>query len=87
MVSLAGRDIVCGSSLYVYYHGMNYSRQEQAVRAMYEAPTEELLAQWNVDYVAISSWERSSYQVNESFYAERYPIWYRSGEYTVYDVR
>ena len=87
VVSLAGRDIVCGSSLYVYYHGMNYSRQEQAVRAMYEAPTEELLAQWNVDYVAISSWERSSYQVNESFYAERYPIWYRSGEYTVYDVR
>ena len=31
VVSLAGRDIVCGSSLYVYYHGMDYAAQLQAV--------------------------------------------------------
>ncbi|MBQ8648296.1 MAG: hypothetical protein IJ484_09150 [Oscillospiraceae bacterium] len=87
VVSLAGRNIVCGSSLYVYYHGMNYSAQEQAVRQMYESPTEELLAQWGVDYVSISSWERGSYQVDEAFYVGRYPVWYQNSEYTVYDVR
>lgn len=86
MASLAGRQILCGSSLYVYFHGMNYARQEAAVRALYEAPTEQMLADWGVDYVYLSSYERASYAIDEDFYAARYPAIYRQGEYTIYRI-
>ena len=86
VVSLAGRDIVCGSSLYVYYHGMDYAAQLQAVKELYEAPSEALLAQWGIDYVMISGWERSDYTVDEAFYAQHYPVWYQNGSYTIYQI-
>lgn len=86
VVTLAGREILCGSSLYVYFHGMNYAAQEQAVRALYEQPEESLLAQWGIDYVMISPYERSDYAVNEAFYAQRYPVWYQNNEVTIYQI-
>ena len=86
VASLAGRDIVCGSTLYVYFHGMDYGRQAEAVRQMYETPSEALLAQWGVDYVYISGWERADYAVNEAFYAERYPVWFQQGDIVIYQI-
>lgn len=86
VVCLAGRSIVCGSSLYIYYHGMDYGVQEAAVRELYEAPSEAVLAQWGVGYVFISSYERANYAVDAAWYAARYPVWYRLGEYTIYRV-
>lgn len=40
VVSLAGRQIICGSGLYVRFHGMDYQQQDNAVRQLYEAPSE-----------------------------------------------
>ena len=87
VVSLAGRDILCGSSLYVYYHGMNYAEQEAAVRAIYEQPTSELLVQWGVDYVMISDWERSSYTVDLTYYDSHYPVFYENDSFVIYQIR
>ncbi len=84
--SLAGRDIVCGSSLYVHFHGMDYSRQDSAVRRMYENPSKELLDQWNVDYVMISGWERSDYQLNERWYLENTDLVFEKGDYRIFRV-
>lgn len=86
VASLAGRQIICGSSLYVFFHGMNFEAQDAAVRAMYENPSEELLRTWGVDYVMYSSYEKHDYQDNEDWYAQRYPVWLRQGEYTIYQV-
>ena len=86
VVSLAGRQILCGSSLYVYFHGMHYQTQDAAVRQLYEAPTEALLAQWGVDYVYYSNYERHDYENHEDWYAQRYPVWYQDGEYTIYQI-
>ena len=86
VASLAGRDILCGSTLYVYFHGMDYGRQAAAVREMYETPGEALLAQWGVDYVLFSSCERNDYDADEAWYAARWPVWYQRGEYTVYKI-
>ena len=36
--ALAGRRILCGSGSYVYYHGMDYSDEYSAMKALYEAP-------------------------------------------------
>lgn len=84
--TLAGRDILCGSSLYVYFHGMHYRAQEEAVKALYEAPSDDLLREWGVDYIVFSPWEYNRYSVNEGYYAERYPIWYRTDGYTIYKI-
>lgn len=86
VASLAGRQIICGSSLYVYFHGMHFEAQDAAVREMYENPTEELLHTWDVDYVMYSSYERNDYQNHEDWYAQRYPVWFRQGEYTIYQI-
>lgn len=86
IVSLAGRQILCGSGSYVYFHGMHYEEQAAAARALYETPSEALLARWGIDYVSISSWERSGYAVNEAFYAARYPVWYQGDGYTIYKI-
>lgn len=86
VASLAGRQILCGSSLYVHFHGMDYAAQDAAVRTLYEAPTEELLAQWGVDYVLFSSYERNDYDADEGWYAARYEAVWQRGEYTLYRV-
>lgn len=86
VASLAGRDIVCGSSLYVHFHGMDYSRQDQAVRQLYETPSKALLNQWQVDYVMISGWERNDYQVDESWYLENTDLIFEQGSYRLFRV-
>lgn len=86
VVSLAGRQIICGSGLYVHFHGMDYQRQDAAVRQMYESPSEELLTEWGVDYVFYSNYERNDYQNHQDWYEQRYPVWYQDGEYTIYQI-
>lgn len=86
IASLAGRQILCGSSIYVFYHGMHYEEQAAAVRELYENPSEALLARWGIDYVSISRWERGSYAVDEEFYAARCPVWYEGNGYTIYKI-
>ena len=44
--SLAGRRILCGSGSFVYYHGMNYTAEYNAMHQLYENPDEISLAQW-----------------------------------------
>ena len=87
VASLAGRQIVCGSSLYVYYHGKDYYGQAELVRQLYEEPSEELLARLGVDFVMIGPWERSDYAaLDEDFYRSRYPVWYEADGYSIYQI-
>lgn len=66
VASLTGRNIVCGSSSFLYYHGLNYSEQEAAVGTMYTTPSADLFAQYNVSYVLVGPDERNSYAVDEA---------------------
>lgn len=60
--ALTGRNIVCGSSSYLFYHGLDYSQAEQDLQRMYENPNAtELLEQYQVDYILIGPEERNSY--------------------------
>ena len=58
--ALAGRDILCGSPSYLYYHGLDYTRQQEAARQVYEAPgaSRSLFDAWGVDYVLVSGFGR-----------------------------
>lgn len=84
--SLAGRRILCGSGSYVYYHGMDYTQESNAMHLLYEAPDESLLAQWGVDYVLFDSSVNAEFTSDESWYAARYPLWYQNDSCRVYQI-
>lgn len=66
VASLTGRNIVCGSSSFLYYHGIDYLGREGELAQMYEKPVENyhLYQQYKVDYVYISGQEWGSYNVD-----------------------
>lgn len=68
IAALTGRNIVCGSSSYLFYHGLDYYDAQEAVEAMYTQPAEqkELFQTYHVDYVLVSDFERRSYPVDEA---------------------
>ncbi len=84
--ALAGRNVVCGSPIYLYYHGLNYYQQEQDLRPMYEAPGEnlQLFERYNVGYVLISDFERSSYEVDTAWFEGNFPKLYDDGGRALY---
>ena len=86
VLSLAGRPILCASGTWLYYHGMDYSTQEAAVRQLLESPSEEELAQWDIDYVMVGPSERADYTVDESWFAAHCTLLYDQGGYSIYQV-
>ena len=57
--ALAGRKIVCGSGLYLYFHGLDYQRAEADEVLMLAFPQDfkDLYEKYQVDYVFVSSFE------------------------------
>ncbi len=66
VASIAGREIVCGPNLWLYWHGFDISGREEELTAFYEAPQAhpEIPAKYGAEYVYVSSYERSSYDVD-----------------------
>ncbi len=88
VAALAGRKLVCGTGTYLYFHGVNYQRQQEAARAMYENPGDNavLFDVYRVDYAYLSSYERADYAVDEAFFKENFPAVFENSEVTVYAV-
>lgn len=59
VAALAGRDIVCGPALWLYYHGYNLTEREEDIRAFYESPAErtDILEKYSVDYILLGGYE------------------------------
>lgn len=86
--ALAGRNVVCGSPIYLFYHGLNYYGSEQAAKAMFEDPqgSRELFQRFRVDYVLVSDFERSSFQVDTAALDSMFPKEYDDGVRVLYRV-
>lgn len=84
---LAGRDIVCGPSNFLYTHGLDYATQQADARLMLEQPSEyaALLDAYEVDYVYISNSERANYDVDEDWYAENAALMQSVGDVNIYE--
>ena len=67
VLSIAGRQIVCGPDLWLYWHGFDTRERQQDLEDFYEAPEEhrEIPEKYGAEYVYVSSYERSSYSVDE----------------------
>ena len=85
--SLAGRQVVCGSDIYLYYHGVDYTNQRNAVQALYETPDAVTLDAWGIDYAVFDGSVSAQYHADEEWYAARYPLCYRNDSYRVYQIR
>ena len=82
VASLAGRTIVCGSDLYLYYHGFTTTGRKAEVQAFYENPqgNAALLTKYGVRYIYVSAWERAKYAVDEAALRALYPLMYESAD-------
>ncbi|MDL2317591.1 hypothetical protein LJC74_00665 [Eubacteriales bacterium OttesenSCG-928-A19] len=65
--ALAGRKVVCGPSLFLHWHGLDYAEREAQVRAFYKEPFEhlELLEEYDVRYIVVGNTERYELEADE----------------------
>lgn len=68
ITALSGRNIVSGAPNFLWTHGIYDQTRVDDVKYMYEFPafSLKLFKKYHVDYVMISSWERNSYNVDET---------------------
>ena len=85
---LAGRNILCGPGMYLYYHGIDYQQRESQIDQMYwSGPAFELYAeQYGVDYVFISGNEYANYQVNYDYFAQNYSLIYERDGISIFQI-
>lgn len=86
VVSLTGRNIVCGSSSFLYYHGLDYQTQEHDVARMYQNPEEqELFDKYDVKYIYLSDSERYNYSItDEEAFLEHFKVVHQEGSVVLY---
>ena len=86
--SLAGRQIICGSDLYVFFHGLDYSQQSADCRRFYENPREnaDVLETYNVHYIYVSDYERAEFDVDLYALDEAYELIYANDDVRIYDA-
>ena len=88
--SLAGRTIVCGPDLWLYYHGFDTAERQRDIRAFYADPggSAAVLSRYGVDYIVVGGSERYDYAVDEYGLMERFEMVYESkyGNIQIYRV-
>ena len=85
---LAGRNIVCGSSLYLFFHGVDYQEREAQLPAMFEGGEAFIQAarELGIDYVYLGPYEYGNYSVNYDWFADRYPLVYSEGGISIFQI-
>ncbi len=88
VASIAGRQVVCGPDLWLYYHGFDTTERKADIRAFMEAPEShlDLLTRYDVDYIYVSSYERTSYDVDTQALDRLFERVFQNGEAVIYRV-
>ncbi|HRX59054.1 MAG TPA: hypothetical protein P5075_09795 [Eubacteriales bacterium] len=89
IAALTGRNIVCGSGSYLYFHGVDYSEHEAALPLMYEQPSlyfDSLSEKFGVDYVLIGNYERANYDIDYEYFSENFTVFYQNDSVIIYSV-
>ena len=86
--SLAGRPIICGSDLYVFFHGLDYRQQAADCRRFYEHPADNaaVLDHYGVRYIYVSDYERAEFDVDLDTIEENYELVYQNPDVRIYEV-
>ena len=86
---LTGRNIVCGSGSFLYFHGVDYATRECALPLLFEQPAayfDSLGKEYNVDYVLISSYERYNYDCDITYFETHFRKIYFENGIAIYNV-
>lgn len=88
VASIAGRKIVCGPDLWLYYHGLNTSTRKADIYRFYADPehNQDVVETYGVDYVMVSSYERADYIINYDGLDALYERVYETQEATIWRV-
>jgi len=73
VAALSGRNIVCGSGVFLHYHGLDYVPAWQANHRMLTSPKREELLEYGVNYVYIGDYERGVEGVDLEFFERAFP--------------
>ena len=86
IAALTGRDIVCGTGSYLYFHGLDYSRQAFDEQMMLESPADcaELFEYYGVTHVFLSSHERRAYAADEAWFEANAEKVFVAGSVAIY---
>lgn len=86
VAALSGRNIVCGSSTFLYFHGLQYYDQEAAVHEMFQNPwNTELFDKYNVKYIYISNSERNNFNItSDDIFLENAELVHQEGDVCLY---
>ncbi len=89
IASIAGRDIVCGPDLWLYYHGLDTNERKADIARFYADPENNLdvLEKYGVEYILISSYERYDYPVDLNGLEQVAEQVYSNREGAIYRVR
>ncbi len=90
IAALAGRQIICGTDSWLYYHGFDTSARKEEILNFYANPREnaDVLAKYGAEYILLGPGERSSLQVDQQALDALYQRVYADGneEYIIYRV-
>ena len=86
--SLAGRQIICGSDLYVFFHGLDYREHAYNCQRFYEFPAQHSYIPdlYGVDYIYVSDYERSEFAVDLEYLDEHYELVYQNPDVRIYET-
>jgi hypothetical protein len=90
IAALTGRNIVCGSGSYLYFHGVDYSDREYALSLLYEQPEEYFSAyakEYDIDYVLIGDHERANYEIDFDYFADHFTVFYQNDSVVIYSTK
>lgn len=87
--AIAGRNVLCGGgTLWLYWHGFNVYDRQSDIALFYIDPSNntDILTKYDVDYIYVSSYERSSYAVDEDALNAMYDVVFSNSEATIWKV-
>jgi len=90
IAALTGRNIVCGSGSYLYFHGVDYSAREEALALLYEQPSTYFVAlakEYHIDYVLIGDNERANYNIDFDYFESQFDVFYQNDSVIIYRVQ
>ena len=86
--AIAGRQVVCGPDLWLYWHGFDTGERQEELRLFYENPDNwpEVPQLYDAGYIFVSSYERSNYDVDMDALRESYPVVFENNEAVIFRI-
>ncbi len=90
VVTLAGRTVYVGSSLYVHFHGFvdQYQKRSSEIKGIYSGDIDtvkKFCKRNNIEYVYVGPYEQSEFEINEEM-LEQLELVHQSGRNSLYKV-